>query len=88
MAEWNDSSFTTLKVMWSEVAVHGAAYRVTYVPVGHTAGFVNTSIGTGGIVTTRDNSTFITALNPKEFYYLYVEVLAVNANSDQVAIGK
>ena len=61
---------------------------VTYVPVGHTVGLVNTSIGTGGIVTTRNNSTFITALNPKEFYYLYVEVLAVIANSDQVAAGK
>ena len=90
LAEWNDSSFTTLKVMWSEAAVQGVAYMVTYVPVGNTVGLVDTSSNTKRTITGKDNNIVLTDLNPKEFYFLCVETIipAVNQNNLQVTIGK
>ena len=92
LAEWNDSSFTTLKVMWSQVSVQGAVttYRVTYLSVGNTVQAMNTSNSTEHTLTVRNNNIVITDLNPKEIYFLYVETIisAVNGNNFQVAIGK
>ena len=68
MAEWTDGKFTTLKVMWSEMAVQGAVatYMITYVPVGNSVGDLNTSSSTKHTVTAKNNSIIITGLNPKE----------------------
>lgn len=93
-AEWIDGSFefSTLKVMWLEVAVQGAlaTYMVTYdiVPVGNTVGFMNTSNSTERTVTAKNNGIVITGLNPKEFYFLHVEVVLPVNGIDKVAIGK
>ena len=90
LAEWIDGNFTSLKVMWHEVADQGAltTYEVTYVPVGNITGIMNTS--SSGERTTTNNSIVLTRLDPSKLYSLHVEVLVVPAtiNSVQVAIGK
>ena len=92
LAEWIDDSFTSLKVMWYEVADQGAltTYKVTYVPVGNTAGIMNTSSSGERTATAVNNSIVLTRLDPSKLYSLHVEVLVVPAaiNSVQVAIGK
>ena len=90
LAEWIDDSFTSLKVMWYEVADQGAltTYKVTYVPVGNITGIMNTS--SSGERTATNNSIVLNGLDPSKLYSLHIEVLVVPAtiNSVQVAIGK
>ena len=90
LAEWTDDSFTSLKVMWSDVAVQGAltTYMVTYAPVGNSVGTMNGCSSGELTTTTMKNSIVLTGLNPSEFYFLRVEVVPVTINSDQVATGK
>ena len=92
LAEWIDDSFTLLKVMWYEVADLGAltTYKVTYVPVGNTAGIMNISSSGELTATAMNNSIVLTGLDPSKLYSLHVEVLVLPAtiNSIQVALGK
>ena len=92
LAEWTDDSFTSLKVMWSDVAVQGAlaTYMVTYVPVGNTVGTMNGCSSGERTAMTLNNSIVLNGLDLSKFYLLHVEVLTlpVTMNSDQVVIGK
>ena len=92
LAEWIDESFTSLKVMWSDMSVQGAltTYKVTYEPVGNTAEIMNASSSRELTTTAMNSRIVLTGLNPSELYFLHVEVVVfpVTINSDQVAIGK